>query len=104
VVTRAVKWEVSFKLKEKSTMYVANAWDITLKKWLEHDLNAITEICTGLLGPHAIAEKKTVSGTSMEMIVWHVDLTKMRLTIARQNLLNAFYAFFTINTKAHVGL
>jgi hypothetical protein len=28
----------------------------------------------------------------------------MRLTIARKNLLNAFYAFFTIDTKAKVGL
>jgi hypothetical protein len=104
VVTKAVKWEMSFKLKGKSTIYVDDAWGITLKKWLQHDLNAVTDICTGLLGPHAIAEKKTMSGTSMNIIGWHLDLTKMRLTIARKNLLNTFYAFFTIDTKAKVGL
>jgi hypothetical protein len=55
VVTRAAEWEMSFKLKGKSTMYINDAWGITLKKWLQHDLNAVTDICTGLLGPHAIA-------------------------------------------------
>jgi hypothetical protein len=87
VVTRALKFEISFALKGMSTMYVDDAWGITLRKWLQHDLEAVRRICTSLLGPNAIADHKTESGTRLDIIGWNIDLTEMFLTIANGQVL-----------------
>jgi hypothetical protein len=85
-------------------MYVDDAWGITLLKWLQHDLEAVRRICTSLLGLNAIADHKTESGTRLDIIGWNIDLKEMFLTIAKKNVLNAFYAFFTVDTKAKANL
>jgi hypothetical protein len=81
-----------------SNMYIDDTWGITLRKCLQHDSDA------SLLGPNAIADHKTESGTRLDVIGWNIDLTRMFLTIAKKNLLNAFYAYFTEDTKAKANL
>ena len=62
---------------------------------LDNDLRLARAICVNLLGPAAVADDKTESGTSVEIIGYVIDLTTRRVYISRKNFLNTIYGFLT---------
>jgi hypothetical protein len=62
------------------------------------------KIVTDLLGPGSLAVEKEETGTRLEIIGWLIDLDTCRLSIARKNLLKAFYGFFTLDLKKKTNL
>jgi hypothetical protein len=59
---------------------------------------------TDLLGSKSLAEDKEEQGTRLDIIGWVVDLDLCRLSIARRNLLKAFYGFFNLDLEDKTSL
>jgi hypothetical protein len=94
VITRAIVFEM--KMRGGGKMYVDDVIVVTLRRWLVEDMKTARGICTGLLGPAAIAEEKVEWGTDLDVLGWHISLSKLLLGLARKNYLNALHSFFTI--------
>jgi hypothetical protein len=104
VVTRAIVWEMKHKLKGKGIMYVDDILGICLRSQLQHDMDCTRRIVTDLMGPGSLAIEKEEHGTRLEIIGWLIDLDTCRLSIARKNLLKAFYGFFTLKLEEKTRL
>ena len=99
VVTRAVRGELKHRVRGYSKMYVDDIFGFSLRRFLKSDLQEAKKVCVDLLGPDAVAEHKTESGTRVEMVGWTLDMDEELLTVAYKNLLKAMYGFFTVDLE-----
>ena len=104
VVTRALKWELRHLLQSLIDMYVDDIIGVCFAKDLQSDLDTTRRVCTDLLGPTAVAEDKTESGTRVEIIGYLIDLTTRRVSISRKNFLNTVYGFLLVDLDAPMTL
>jgi hypothetical protein len=104
VVTRALLYELRRSTKGALTMYVDDAIGICLRWDLQEELGRAKTLFTGLLGPEAVAEHKTVSGRRIDNLGYITDLDKQRLTISRKNFMKAFYGYFTVDLTVPVAV
>ena len=104
VVTRALKHELNHALKSSVDMYVDDTVGCCLDRDLESDKALARGICTSLLGPNAIADEKTESGTRLDVIGYVIDLSLKRVSISRKNHLNAIYGFMTVDLSQPMAL
>ena len=84
-VTRAIKWELSHTLKSAVEMYVDDIIGICFEEDMAEDLVLARKVCTGLLGPSAVADEKTEWGRRLDIIGFTVDLDSRRVTISKKN-------------------
>ena len=72
VVTRALTRALAKHLRPggEATMYVDDLMGCRRLADLEHDLDQARELCNGLLGPGAVAEKKTSLTSSDGSLTW----------------------------------
>ena len=61
-------------------------------------------MCTKLLGPTAVAEEKTETGTRLDVLGYVLDLTLKLVSISRKNFLNAVYGFFTTSLDDKISI
>ena len=85
-------------------MYVDDIVGICMVQDLESDLARTRDVCTGLLGPYAVADDKTESGRRIEVIGYVVDLDTQRVLIARKNFLNALHGFINVAVEGMMTL
>jgi hypothetical protein len=104
VITRAIVWELRYKLRGKAKMYVDDIFEVSLRKDLEYNMMCARKTVTDLLGNKSLAEDKEEQGTRLDIIGWVIDLDLCRLSIARKNLLKAFYGFFNLDLEAKTNL
>jgi hypothetical protein len=104
VITRAIVWELRHKLRGRAKMYVDDLFGISLRTNLEYDMACARKAVTDLLGSKSLAEDKEEQGTRLDIIGWVIDLDLCRLSIARKNLLKAFYGFFVLDLEAKTNL
>ena len=103
-VTRAIKWELSHTLKSAVEMYVDDIIGICFEEDMAEDLVLARKVCTGLLGPSAVADEKTEWGRRLDIIGFTVDLDSRRVTISKKNFLNTLYGFLYINLDLPIPL
>lgn len=85
-------------------MYVDDIVGVCLAQDLDKEVQRTKDVCTSLLGPNAIAEDKTETGTRLDVLGYVLDI-KLRLdSISRKNFLNAVYGFITTNLDKKVSL
>lgn len=82
--------------------YVDDFMGVTLYKHLSHDIAAICEVVSLLLGPHAVEWSKWFAGRQIEWIGWHIDLEHRRVSFGRRNFLKVLHGFFSFNETKHV--
>ncbi len=104
VITRAIVWDLRHKLRGRAKMYVDDLFGISLRTNLEYDMACARKTLTDLLGSKSLAEDKEEQGTRLDIIGWVIDLDLCRLSIARRNLLKAFYGFFVLDLEAKTNL
>jgi hypothetical protein len=104
VITRAIMWELRHRLRGRAVMYVDDILGICLRSQLENDMATARRVVTDLMGPGSLALEKEETGTRLEIIGWLIDLDTCRLSIARKNLLKAFYGFFTLDLEKKTNL
>lgn len=104
VVTRAIMFELRKILYGLIVMYVDDIFGICLRAHLERDLAKSREFCIALLGPNAVADKKTEFGRRLDIIGYTIDLDSSIVSIARKNFLKAFYVFFEIDLESTFSL
>jgi hypothetical protein len=104
VITRAIVWELKHKLRGRAKMYVDDIFGVSLRKNLAHDMDCARGVVVGLLGSKSLADDKEEMGTRLDIIGWVIDLDLCRLSIARKNLLKAFYGFFNLDLEAKTNL
>ena len=85
-------------------MYVDDVFGVTLRKHLEHDMAVSRKALTDLLGDDAVSDPKSAWGRILDIIGWRIDLNGMHVTISRKNLLNAFYAFYSVDLESKSSL
>ena len=71
---------------------------------LASDMELAKDICTSLLGPKAVAEEKSETGTRLKVIGYTVDLNLKLLSIARKNFLTAVHGFMAIDLSGKTSL
>ena len=71
---------------------------------MAEDLVLARKVCTGLLGPSAVADEKTDWGRRLDIIGFTVDLDSRRVTIPKKNFLNTLYGFLYINLDLPIPL
>jgi hypothetical protein len=71
---------------------------------LEDDQVTTGDYCEGLLGPVAVAEDKTKSGRSLDVIGWNICLDTRKVGIARNNMLKTLYGLMTLDELSPVTL
>ena len=104
VVSRGIQWELLHSLKGRCKMYVDDIVGVCLVQDLDSEVQRAKDICTSLLGPNAIAEDKTETGTRLDVLGYVLDVELRLVSISRKNFLNAVYGFFTINLEDKVTL
>ena len=104
VVTRAILWELRHRLKSDTVMYVDDIIGIGFKNDIESDLTITKSVCTGLLGPTAVADDKTEVGRRTEIIGYIIDLDLQRVMIARKNYLTTLHGFSTVDVEDTMNL
>ena len=104
VVMRAIQWESSHCLQNFTIMYVDNIIGVSMDDYVADDLQRARDICTGLLGPTAVADEKTEEGRKVDVIGYVIDLDSQRVSIARKNYLSALHSFVSIDVEKKMGL
>jgi hypothetical protein len=102
VITRALLFELRRTTKGRVTKYVDDTIGICLRWHLEEEKARANALFTGLLGPKAVAEHKTLAGRRLDTIGYTPDLDKQRLTISQKNFLNTLYGFFSVDVEGMV--
>lgn len=97
VVSRGIQWELKHRLKGSCKMYVDDIIGVCMVKDLNDEVQCAKSVCISLLGPYAIAEDKTETGTRIDVLGYVIDLKLKVVSISRKNFLNAVYGFFTID-------
>ena len=95
VVSRGIQWELKHRLKGRCKMYVDDIVGVCMAADLYDEIQCAKTVCVDLLGPNAIAEDKTESGTRLDVLGYVLDLGLRLVSISRKNFLNAVYCFFT---------
>lgn len=95
VVSRAIQWELKHRLKGYCRMYVDDIIGVCMASDLNSEVQWAKSVCIDLLGPKAIAEDKTETGTRLDVLGYVIDLQLELVSISRKNFLNAVYGFFT---------
>ena len=103
VVTRAIKWELQHRLRSATTMYVDDIIGVNMEEDLADDLRLTQDVCTGLLGPTAVADDKTEAGRRLDVIGSVIDLDIERVLIARKNHLNTLHGFINVNVDGRMN-
>lgn len=104
VVTRSVLFELRKILAGLVAMYVDDIFGVCLLADLQRELALTRALCVDLLGPNAVADKKTEYGRRLEIIGYTIDLDSGLVTIARKNFLKAFYVFFEADLEGRFSL
>lgn len=68
------------------------------------DLQRARDICTGLLGPTAVADEKTEKDRRVDVIGYVIDLDSRQVSIARKKYLSALHGFVSIDIEKKMGL
>ena len=97
VVTRAIVYELKKTTLGDVDMFVDDIMGVCLKRDSAAEIARADRLCTGLLGPEAVAQHKTLCGQRLDWIGYAVDSSKQRVTISKKNFLNALYGFFTVD-------
>ena len=85
-------------------MYVDDIIGVCLAKDLDSEVHCAKTVCINLLGPTAIAEDKTETGTRLDVLGYVLDLKLKLVSISRKNFLNAVYGFFTTNLNDKISI
>ena len=104
VVTRALKWEFAQALRSSTEMYVDDVIGVCFQSDLASDMELAKTICTSLLGPKAVADEKSETGTRLEVIGYTIDLNLKLVSIARKNFLTAVHGFLAIDLSGKTSL
>ena len=104
VLNRAIKWELSQPgvLDGLMDMYTDDMIGVSLDTSVTRDMDAARRLCTGLLGPTAVEEKKSEWGRRLTIIGWDIDLDQRLVSIARRNALKAYYGFAEVGIEKKV--
>jgi hypothetical protein len=103
VVSRGIQWE-SNSLNGKCKMYVGDIVGVCLVQDLDSEVQCAKDVCRSFLGPNAIAEDKTDTGTRLDVLGYVLDIEQRLVSIPRKNFLKAVYGFFTTNLGEKVTL
>ena len=95
VVSRGMQWELKHLLKLRCKMYVDDIVGVCMANDLSTEIQCAKMVCVDLLGPNAIAEDETESGTRLDILGYVLDLDLRLVSISRENFMNAVYGFFT---------
>ena len=71
---------------------------------LDSEVICAKTVCINPLGPTAIAEDKTETGTRLDVLGYVLDLKLKLVSISRQNFLDAVYGFFTTNLNDKISI
>lgn len=106
VIPRAIQWELRQprRLHGDMGMFVDDIIGVSTRQCVEKDMNTTRGLCQGLLGDHAIEEKKTAVGRRLTVIGWDLDLDKQLVGLAQKNALKAFYGFATEGESERVPM
>lgn len=102
VVTRVLLFLLHVAIWGSIDAYVDDFMGVTSRCHLSHDVAAICEVVTLLLGPHAIEWGKWYTGRQVEWIGWRVDLDTRRVSFGRRNFLKVLHGFFSFNETKYV--
>jgi hypothetical protein len=80
--------------------YVDDIMGICRRSDLLRYQEVIREVCTGLLGPKAMAEDKWASGRTLDFIGWSVSLSSQHVTLSDKNYFKILYGFFNIDVES----
>ena len=100
----AIQWELKHSLQGSCKMYVDDIIGVCLAKDLDSEVHCAKTVCINLLGPTAIAEDKTETGTRLDVLGYVLDLKLKLVSISRKNFLNAVYGFFTTNLNDKISI
>jgi hypothetical protein len=102
VINRAVMFELEKDgvLAGVLSMFADDLIGFCFVKDLEHDMNTAENLCIGLMGKHAMEPSKRMSGTSVDIIGYHVDLNSRMVGIKERNAKRAIYGFLSVDTEA----
>ena len=102
VVTRAIRFELGYRLPGRCLMYVDDIIGVCLEKNLQFSLATTKAVVEGLLGPGSIADNKTEFGRRLTAIGYDIDLDSMLVAIAVKNVHKAVHGFLTVDTDKKV--
>jgi hypothetical protein len=102
VITRAIVYELRKHTQGALDMYVDDLIGVCLRAHLPQELERARAVCTGLLGPNAVADKKTESGQRLDVIGYTIDILAQIVTVSRKNFLKALYGFYTVDLAQKV--
>ncbi len=102
VITRVLTRLLQVRVKGTVWAYVDDIMGICLKQDLEHNIAVIRDVCTGLLGPDAIAEDKWAWGRRLDLIGWDIDLEHWHVSISRKNCTKLIYGFFAMDITLEI--
>ena len=98
VVSGALQHELRPRLIGRALIYVDDLMGVCRLRDVVHDMDEADKLCTGLLGPDAVADDKNECSRRLDTIGYTLDLDRMRATIARKNFRNTLYGFFSVDT------
>ena len=104
MVTRALKWEFARALRSFTEMYVDDVIGVCFQSDLASDMKLAKDICTSLLESKAVADKKSETGTRLEVIGYTIDLDLKLVSIARKNSLTDVHGFMAIDPSGKTSL
>jgi hypothetical protein len=85
-------------------MYVDDIIGVCFADDVDKDPAETRRICTILIGPGAVADDKTETGTRLDIIGYTVDLESRRVSIAKKNFLAALHGFKGIEVEKRLNL
>lgn len=104
VVTRVITCALGRMLRGAALMYVDDIMGVCQLSDLTQDMDLARGVCESLLGPNAIASKKTESGRQIEWIGWLFDLELWTVSMSTRNFLKTLHGFYTVDVSQKVSM
>jgi len=105
VISRVLRRRINSVIKGEIEIFVDDIMGACLTGELSSDLKDCTDVCTGLLGPNAVAVEKTgdtLATGHIDWLGWDINVTKGIIGISRKNFLRALYGFFDVDISKKV--
>ena len=99
-VSRSLRFVLRRRVIGGLDMYVDDLMGCTKSDKLKSDMEIAERAIHDLLGSKAVADDKSMSGRSIELIGWLIDLDTQLVSVAPKNLYKAIHGFFTADIEA----
>lgn len=104
VMSRVLKFEINKRIKGVINIYVDDAFGVSLKHEVDHDVEIASNFCKALFQSDCIEDSKTIINRRVDVIGYTIDLDLKLVSVTTKNFLRVVYGLSAINLDEKIPI